>query len=158
MGMFDYVEIDPKVIQKHLKLECKNCKNTSFSGWQTKDFDSVMETYYLTLDQKGDTRLFLLDPPDDKYFVPYTPEEIEEKNKNARFPWWKVNPGDGQHKPEAYLVENRNKRFMGELPHQICNFYTNCENCKDYRKGWIELEVKFTDGVAVKIEQKERNL
>jgi len=49
---------------------------------------------------------------------------------------------------------------MGELPHQICSFYEICNSCHSEKydpKTWIEIQVKFTDGVAVSIKQSERD-
>ena len=85
-------------------------------------------------------------------------EEVEEKNKATDIPWFRLKIGDGHYKKEAFLLENRRKRHMGELPHQIVSIYTVCNKCRDdglaYPKGWLELDIKFTDGVVVNFSQK----
>ena len=157
MSMFDSISVDQKLIEKH-NIRCKDCNSfSSVQNWQTKDFENCMDEYCLCEDEKGDTRLYKLDPPSQEYWAEYTKEEIEEKNKNP-WPWLKVELGDGYYKQEGFLPENRKKRHMGELPHQIVSIYVTCDKCRiageKYLKGWIELDIKFTDGVAVKISQK----
>src|SRR3990167_650972 len=158
MGMFDYVSIDQKLIEKH-NIKCQNCGlHPPGKKWKKKDFENYMDEYYLCDDDKGDMRLYKLDPPSKEYWVTYTNEEVEEKNKATDIPWFRLKIGDGHYKKEAFLLENRRKRHMGELPHQIVSIYTVCNKCRDdglaYPKGWLELDIKFTDGVVVNFSQK----
>lgn len=160
MGMFDNVYVDSRIL-KDLDISCPECKEFPKNSLQTKDFNNLMEDYYLAYDENKAIRLFKLDEPHDKRFWhTYTKEEIEkmrqeEKDLNQKNKIFLKSLHDmyiesgGHWTHEAYLPENRRKRDMGELPHQICNFYDIC-SCKG-KNNWIEVEVKFTDGVAVSV-------
>lgn len=156
MGMFDYMHIAPSVI-RDCGLKCPTCSHlASSTGWQTKDLDCVMALYSLDRDNTNTLRLFKVDPPEQQYWVEYTVEEIFEYNKTVQTPWLMRKPGDGYFTEEGWKIENRRKRSMGELPHQILNTYLVCEICRPSFKwpdAWIDVEIKFTDGIAVDIKQ-----
>lgn len=46
--------------------------------------------------------------------------------------------------------EDGNLQEQGEYPHQWINFYSVCPDCEE---GWVELKVKFTDGITTKLER-----
>lgn len=158
MGMYDYIHIAHSII-RDADIRCHACKNFADSdGWQTKDFENCMGLYSLDRDNSNTVRLFSVDQPEQKYWVPYTKEEIEEYNNSSSLKWLQRKEGDGYYTKEGWEVRNRRKRFMGELPHQIVRTYLICQYCiyeDKPPKGWIEIEIKFTDGVAVKITQLE---
>lgn len=144
MGMFTYIYFDDNISHKFNVFEDKLPLD---KDWQTKDIDSCMESYCLKQTNKG-IKLFYMQPlnreEDKQYWIEYTDSEIiseNEKNKHSPFfSLWRREKGDGYFLPEAYLIQNRKFKDMGELPHQIMRVYTG---------NWYELEIKFTDGVAV---------
>ena len=153
MGMFDDIHISSDIIKDH-DIKCHGCKKFADSkGWQTKDLENVMSLYAL---QKDDTdtliRLFKVDAPDEKYWVEYTEKEMEEINAGCKAPWLLYKEGDGHFQEEGWQLKNRKHRSMGELPHQILRTYLTCKDCQG-SKSWIEIQIKFTDGVAVSITQ-----
>jgi hypothetical protein len=168
MGLYDDVIVDEKIL-KEFGIACPSCGEIDhMTRYQTKDFYCELETYYLTRKTAGDIKLYKLDPPSDKrFFREYTDEEIEKWNTNAstspRALFWprKRKKGDGQWLDEAYLPENRTQRDMGVegWPHQICRFYAICTACDaivnearfSVNNAWVEMEVKFTDGVVQSI-------
>lgn len=179
MGMFDHVYIEPNVIEQH-DIKCICCGKLALGlEWQTKDVDyPSMDSYYLARDKEWNLRLYKLDEPSDKRFWhEYTDEEIEKNNKENEGrklfkDLFNRKKGDGYWKEEAFLPKHRRQRSMGELPHQYVRVYTHCRCCDEnyrtdegfiaipggtdyWKKHSIDLNIKFTDGVAVSIERKE---
>ena len=78
MGIFDTIHASADVIEQ-CGLRCSNC-NETLGDFQTKDLNSSMSTYYLRHAAGPGTpiKLYLLDEPDEKYWVEYTAEEIEK--------------------------------------------------------------------------------
>ena len=151
MGMYDTVIIDPQVFSKFKKPVCQFCKNEFFEDWQTKSFECIMETYYLMPGSDGEVRLFLLDPPDDKYIVEHTAKQMEKFIKKFGRP-----PLGPKYKKKAFLPANRKKRFLGDWPHQECLIYGVCVNCAAINKhSFIDIKIKFIDG-KVDIMQQEK--
>lgn len=155
--MFDEIYIDNRVITDK-DVRCPKCnelvKNVK---WQTKSFYNAMEDYFLT-DVNGEIRLLKLESPHDKTFWrEYTDEEIEEWNEKLEenngkneplYDFLKTEKGDGEWDKAAYYPQNRISKSMGDLPHQIVHTYAICK-CDEF----VELKIKFTDGLAVQIER-----
>lgn len=117
---------------------------------------ACMDSYYLRSDTQGDVRLYKLGDPSKRYWRPYTEAEQEEMRVRHR-------GGLGEHlvdhwierghfEDAAFLPENREQYSMGDLPHQWVNLYTQCRACfggGDHEcNGWVEFDLKFTDGVV----------
>ena len=167
MGLYDTIHIHSKVFENYKDIfSCPKCSKFDGGNYQTKDFDSAMNDYYLCYDENNNLKIYGLDPPEkENHFVPYSPEELGEfeKVKNDKSDSNKLSVvfaeirmiEGGYWKDEAFLPENRKKRNMGEYPHQWINFYTCCSTTpKRSCDGFIEIEVKFTDGICVLIRQK----
>lgn len=142
MGMFDQVYVSSEFLQER-DIFCPYCKN-SFANvkFQTKDFENVMQDYYLTSGM-----LYVLDGPSKKYWHEYTKQELEDINNDMSSTWLPIlgrKQGDGYYTEEGWLPANRKKQSMGELPHAWVQVYHLC----DCRKCWINIDIKFTDGVV----------
>lgn len=154
MGLFDTIHTDASVV---IHCDC----GARLEEFQTKSLDSAMENYVLKSVIGADgiyepTRLYLLDEPDEKYWVLYTDEEMAEydrriadaegEGKNAFGTFFAkiAKERGGAFAAEAFLPENRRHRSMGELPHQHVRMYTPCTDCD----RWVDVDMKFTDGVV----------
>jgi hypothetical protein len=152
MGLYDSIYISDYVLSE-FGIRCPNCQQIPRGlnlEFQTKCLHSCMEHYYL----KGalmDTRLYRLDKPTDKKFWhEYTKEEIEKYEKHIK----RFLPSldqTGYWTEEAWWPENRVQREMGQFPHQWVNAYAYC-SCET----WIEVDIKFTDGVVVQIKTNKK--
>lgn len=149
MGLFDTILISDE-IEKSFKKQFK--KFPKKIDWQTKDLSNFMDHYILKKDDKDNIRLYLMDTPSiedavsKKFWVLYTQEEIDA----SKGKFFKIKPGDGYFKEEAFDPINRKHRFMGDMPHQIINIYSCGGN--DF---WMDL--KFTDGMLVAVREIEEN-
>lgn len=157
MGMFDEVWVDKRVISA-LNLKCPKCDSfTEGNQWQTKSFDNLMNSYYLTF-RADDKRIVLRelnDPHDKRFWHEYTQEEIDEmrakeKGHNHQFmktfhDMWIAE--SGYWKEDAYFPENRNSESMHSLPHQWVEIHEICSSCECF----ISIKLKFTDGVVMDV-------
>jgi len=103
---------------------------------------------YCDVDGKTEIKLFSLGEPakDKEHFREYTDKEIEKHNKETNFNFWKLKLGDGEYYPSAFLPRNREKKDIGELPHQWACIYSHCSNKRCNKL--FDIEIKFTDGLV----------
>ena len=156
MGLFDTIDVEKFVLDKY-KIKCF-CGKLFSDSFQTKDLNSSMEHFCLRFGYSG-VKLFKLDEPDKKYWHEYTDEEIKEKNKtltnsSSFYKLFILKKGDGYFTEEGWKVENRFQRDMGELPHQWVKMYNSCSVCKK----WIDVNVKFTNGIVEDLEIEMKDL
>lgn len=166
MGLYDTLYINKNILEKY-EIRCKTCGKYPKEDFQTKDLECCMYYYYLRYEDENNplvARLYKLDPPSDKRFWhEWTDKEIEEynniPNETNRFKFlFKREKGGGHWLDEAFLPQNRRQRSMGELPHQYIETYSHCSTCKDkndWTVGWVEISIKFTDGIVEDIRQVE---
>ena len=155
MGMYDIVYVDNKILNNNKDmLSCKECGKFPKS-YQTKDFDRCMNDYYLSYNSNNKFKFVYLDPPDKdgKFWKKYTKKEADKLKKESvkkdnkfgtSIAEYHLSFG-GRFLSKAYLPKNRNKRNMGEFPHQWIEFYSDCKDCDD---SWINVYIKFIDGTS----------
>src|SRR5574343_343567 len=128
MGLFDTICYSNEIASL-CNFKCNKCQKI-IDNLQTKDLECSMLTYALAFEgsQSKKIKLYTLDEPDKKYWHEYTDEEISEHNSKTprKFSFMNKKKGDGYYLNEAFKLENRKHRYMGEHPHKYIRGYNNC--------------------------------